>query len=102
MVDRASAADRDLAFDALKLAIGTAVAADRTLGGTCDYALGEAPAPVDLPIDGAEGMKAATIGIVLAYATEDPLNDQGVSRYRSGFRSTGSTRRPSRSRSSRQ
>ena len=73
VVDRASAAERDAAFDALKLAIGAAIAADRTLGGLCDYVLGEAPAPVDLPIDGAEGLKAATIGVVLAYATEDPL-----------------------------
>jgi hypothetical protein len=73
VVDSASAADRDAAFDALKLAIGAIIAVDRTLGGLCDYVLGEAPAPVDLPIDGAEGLKAATIGVVLAYATSDPL-----------------------------
>jgi hypothetical protein len=74
IVDRASPDARDAAFDALKLAIGLALARDRTLGGVCDYALGEAPAPVDLAIDGAEGMKAATIAVVLAYATEDPLS----------------------------
>ena len=73
IVDRPDAAARDLAFDTLKLAIGTAIAANRTLGGRCDYVLGEAPAPIDWAVEGAEGMKAATIGIVLTYATPDPL-----------------------------
>lgn len=73
IVDRSSPGARDAVFDALKLAIGLALARDRTLGEVCDYALGEAPAPVDLAIDGAEGMKAATIAVVLAYATDDPL-----------------------------
>lgn len=64
---------RDSTFDALKLAVGAAIAADRTLGGLCDYALGEAPAPLMLPIEGAEGIKAATIPVVLAYGSPDPL-----------------------------
>ena len=72
-VEAASAAERDAAFDALKRAIGAALAADRTLGGRCDYVVGEAPVAVGLPIEGAEGLKAATIGIVLSYATTDPL-----------------------------
>ncbi|MCL5779187.1 acyl-CoA transferase [Limibaculum sp. FT325] len=72
-VEAANAAYRDAAFDALKRAIGAALAADRTLGGRCDYVLGEAPAPVGLPIEGAEGLKAATLGIVLTYETADPL-----------------------------
>ena len=72
-VEAASAAERDAAFDTLKRAIGEAHPADRTLGGRCDYVLGEAPVSVGLPIEGAEGLKAATIGIVLTYATTDPL-----------------------------
>ena len=72
-VEAASAAERDAAFDALKRAIGAALAADRTLGGRCDYVLGKAPVAAGLPIEGAEGLKAATIGIVLTYATTDPL-----------------------------
>ena len=72
-VEAASAAERDADFDALKRAIGAAIAADRTLGGRCDYVVGEAPVAVGLPIEGAEGLKAATIGIVLSYATTDPL-----------------------------
>lgn len=72
-VEAASAAERDAAFDALKRAIGAALAADRTLGGRCDYVVGEAPVAVGLPIEGAEGLKVATIGVVLSYATTDPL-----------------------------
>lgn len=72
-VEAANPAERDTAFDALKRAIGAALAVDRTLGGRCDYVVGEAPVSVGLPIEGAEGLKAATIGIVLSYATTDPL-----------------------------
>lgn len=72
LVDRPPSA-RDAAFDTLKQAVGAAIAADRTLGGLCDYVLGEAPAPLMLPIEGAEGFKAATIGVVLAYGSPDPL-----------------------------
>ena len=43
----------DAVFDALTGAIGTALAADRTLGGLCDWVEAEAPEPVDLPIEGA-------------------------------------------------
>jgi hypothetical protein len=63
----------EAAFDALKLAIHAAIKADRTLGGLCDYAIGESPAPINLAIEGAEGFKAATIPVVLTYGTPDPL-----------------------------
>lgn len=72
IVDR-PAATQEAVFDALKQAVGTAIAADRTLGGLCDYVLGQAPAPILLPIDGGEGMKAATIPVVLMYGSPDPL-----------------------------
>ena len=64
---------RDALFDALTVAIGTALAADRTLGGLCDWVEAEAPEPVDLPIEGAAALKAAVITVVLHYATQDPL-----------------------------
>lgn len=73
VVEALSPAARDAAFDALKLAVGGALAADRTLGGLCDFVQGEAPAPVELPIEGAEGLKAASLGVILSYATSDPL-----------------------------
>ena len=66
-------AGRDALFDALTADIGAALAADRTLGGLCDWVEAEAPEPVDLPIEGAAALKAAVITIVLHYATTDPL-----------------------------
>jgi len=66
-------ADRDTAFDLLCASIGTTIAADRTLGGLCDWVEAEAPRPVDLPVEGAASLKAAVIPVVLHYTTADPL-----------------------------
>jgi hypothetical protein len=66
-------ATRDAAFDALLAALAAAIAADRTLGGLCDWIEAEAPQPVDLPVEGAEALKAAIIPVVLTYTTADPL-----------------------------
>jgi len=66
--------DRDTAFDALTSAIGTALAADRTLGGLCDWVEAEAPLPVDLPVEGGSALKAAVVPVVLHYVTADPLS----------------------------
>ena len=68
-----SGTGRDTLFDALAADIGAALAADRTLGGLCDWVEAEAPEPVDLPIEGAAALKAAAITVVLHYATPDPL-----------------------------
>jgi hypothetical protein len=64
---------RAIAFDTLIAAIGTALEADRTLGGLCDWVEPEAPASVDLPIEGAAALKAAVITVVLHYTTNGPL-----------------------------
>ena len=61
------------AFDVLIAAVGTALATDRTLGGLCDWVEAEAPASVDLPVEGAVALKAAVITVVLHYTTADPL-----------------------------
>ena len=66
-------AGRASAFDTLIAAIGTALETDRTLGGLCDWVEAEAPASVDLPIDGAAALKAAVITVVLHYTTTGPL-----------------------------
>jgi hypothetical protein len=66
-------AARDAAFDTLTASIGSALAADRTLGGLCDWVEAEAPQPVDLPVEGAASLKAAVIPVVLHYSTADPL-----------------------------
>jgi hypothetical protein len=64
---------RASAFDSLIATIGTALEADRTLGGLCDWVEPEAPASVDLPIEGAAALKAAIITVVLHYTTTGPL-----------------------------
>lgn len=66
-------ADRDVAFGTLCASIGAAIAADRMLGGLCDWVEAEAPRPVDLPVEGAASLKAAVITVVLHYSTADPL-----------------------------
>ena len=64
---------RATAFDSLITAIGTALETDRTLGGLCDWVEPEAPASVDLPVEGAAALKAAVITVVLHYTTTGPL-----------------------------
>lgn len=64
---------RDATFDTLCTSIGAAIAADRTLGGLCDWIEAEAPRPVDLAVDGAASLKAAVIPVILHYSTADPL-----------------------------
>ena len=64
---------RATAFDTLIAAIGTTLEIDRTLGGLCDWVEPEAPASVDLPIEGAAALKAAIVTVVLHYTTTGPL-----------------------------
>jgi hypothetical protein len=66
-------ADRDATFDTLCASIATAIAANRTLGGLCDWVEAEAPRPIDLPVEGAASLKAAVIPVILHYSTADPL-----------------------------
>jgi hypothetical protein len=65
---------RASAFDNLVASIGTALKADRTLGGLCDWLEPEAPASVDLPVEGAAALKAAVITVALHYTTTGPLD----------------------------
>jgi hypothetical protein len=60
-------ADRDADFDTVCASVGAALAADRTLGGLCDWVEAQAPRPVDLPIEGAASLKAAVIPVVLSF-----------------------------------
>ncbi len=64
---------RASAFDDLIASIGAALEADRTLGGLCDWVEPEAPASVDLPVEGAAALRAAVITVVLHYTTIGPL-----------------------------
>ncbi len=66
-------AGRASTFDDLIAAIGAAMEADRTLGNLCDWVEPEAPASIDLPIEGAAALKVALITVVLHYTTTGPL-----------------------------
>jgi hypothetical protein len=66
-------AARAVAFDTLVQNIGTVIAANRTLGGLCDWVEAAAPKPVDMPVEGGETLKAAVIEITLIYTTANPL-----------------------------
>ena len=66
-------ANRDAAFDWLVVSLGAVIAADRTLGGLCDWVEAQAPQPVDLPVEGGASLKAAVIGVVMHYSTADTL-----------------------------
>ena len=61
------------ALDALLMEIGSALAADRTLGGLVDWTEWSAPQTRDLAIDGAAGLKGAMVTVTLHYASSDPL-----------------------------
>ncbi|UJX46637.1 hypothetical protein [Xanthobacter sp. YC-JY1] len=73
LVDAADAAARATALDAIAAAIGAILAADRTLGGACDYAQGTAPDVVDIPVENAPPLGGATLSVVLTYVSADPL-----------------------------
>lgn len=65
---------REQVLDEMLGAIGTAVAADRTLGGLCDFIEAEAPATDDVETAGARAGRWADAAIVAVYGTTDPLN----------------------------
>ena len=61
-------------LDTMLQAIGTAVAADRTLGGLCDYLQVGAASTEPLTTEGAPVSRLAVVAIVAVYGTTDPLN----------------------------
>jgi hypothetical protein len=74
VVQRPTPPERDAAFDALIAAIGASVAADRSLDGLVERLDALAPVPTELAIEGALGLKAATLSILASYLTSDPLS----------------------------
>ena len=73
VVQAGDPAARDADLDTLLASVSAALAADRTLGGLCDWVEPEAPKPVDLPIEGAATLKAVVVPVILTYATADPI-----------------------------
>lgn len=61
-------------LDAMMRPIGAAIAADRSLGGLCDWIEVRAPTTEDFETLGAVAGRWADLQIVAQYATPDPLN----------------------------
>ncbi|UMY16661.1 hypothetical protein MMB17_18540 [Methylobacterium organophilum] len=64
----------EVRLDGLLQTIGAAVAADRTLGGLCDYLMVTAAQTEGLTTEGAPVSRYALVNIVAVYGTTDPLN----------------------------
>ena len=65
--------DRQTEFNRLKIAVADTLDLDRTLGGLVDWVEPMAPNVNDLPLAGAGTIKAASVPIILHFATTNPL-----------------------------
>jgi hypothetical protein len=70
----AASETREQALDAMMMAIGAAVKANRTLWGLCDWLEAEAPTTDDIEAYGAAPARFADLTLIAVYATVDPLN----------------------------
>lgn len=64
---------RDAAFDAIKVAIGTAIGGDRTLSGAVEWVEMSPPEEADEPFMGAAPIKTGLVPLTLTYTTSNPL-----------------------------
>jgi hypothetical protein len=64
---------RDASLDTILAALGTALDADRTLGGLADDLRAHMPDTVDEAVPGASGLKSAIVPVIVTYETPDPL-----------------------------
>ncbi len=65
--------DDSVALDVLLMAVGTALAADRSLGGLAEWLDWGAPKTSGLAIDGAAALRGATVPLTIHYGSSDPL-----------------------------
>ncbi len=73
-VQKATPAARDTALDGILTNIAAALTANQTLGGTVDIAVLEAPQFTDEPVEGAAGLKIASIPVLLEYVAPTPIS----------------------------
>ncbi|MDP3853154.1 hypothetical protein [Phenylobacterium sp.] len=64
---------REEVLDDMLGAIGAAVAADRTLGGLCEWLEPEAPSPDDADPMGSAAIRWTSAGLIAVYSTPNPL-----------------------------
>lgn len=72
-VTQLSGGGGEAALDALLGEIGTALAADRSLGGIVDHMVWSAPEHDVLAVEGSVPILAARIDVILEYMVSDPL-----------------------------
>ena len=65
--------DDNAELDTLLIAVGTALAADRSLGGLAEGLDWGAPKTSGLAIDGAAALRGAMVPVTIHYASDDPL-----------------------------
>ncbi len=65
--------DDSVTLDALLMAVGAALAADRSLAGLAEGLGWGAPKTTGLAIDGAAALRGATVPVTIHYASPDPL-----------------------------
>ncbi|MBB3691455.1 hypothetical protein [Sphingomonas sp. BK580] len=65
-------ADED-ALDGALMALDAAIAADRQLGGLCDWIEPEAPSTQNVRADNAPGLRGTLLSLVASYVTDTPL-----------------------------
>ncbi len=65
--------DDSAALDALLMAVGDVLAADRSLGGLAEWLEWGAPKTSGLAIDGAAALRGATVPLTIHYGSSDPL-----------------------------
>ncbi|MFN7226668.1 MAG: acyl-CoA transferase [Holosporales bacterium] len=73
-VQKPTTSTRDAALDTILTAIAAAMTNNPTLGGTVDVAVLEAPQFTDEPVEGAAGLKIATVPVLLEYIANTPIS----------------------------
>jgi hypothetical protein len=73
-VQKTTASTRNVSLDGILTAIATALTANPSLSGTVDVAVLEAPQVTDEPIEGAAGLKIATVPVLLEYIANTPIS----------------------------
>jgi hypothetical protein len=74
VVQKPSINARNASLDGILTAIATALTANPTLSGTVDVAVLEAPQVTDEPIEGAAGLKIASIPVLMEYVALTPIS----------------------------
>jgi hypothetical protein len=73
-VQKATPAARDTALDGILTNIAAALTANPRLNGTVDVAVLEAPQFTDEPVEGAAGLKIASVPVLLEYIAPTPIS----------------------------